>query len=97
MSRQPESIGEWIDHYTKLRDRNYQNYQDSGEAKYDRACEKYDVIIDGLIALEEKRSGRKDEINKRFTNMNGVVERICYKDTFTLGEVKKLLYDAVYW
>lgn len=97
MAKTPETIAEWIKHYEALSKKASDNYQSTGEPKYDRACAKYDVIIDGLYALEREKKEREVDIKKRIHNCNGVIDRLKRDEPFSRDEVVALLKEAVWW
>jgi len=92
----PETTREWLEHYEKKYQRAFDNYQATGEARYDRQQYEYDVICDAFRALLRQKSERDDSIRQRLVNMNAVVDRLV-NDKYTRAEVIKLLRDAVYW
>ena len=96
MSRLPETTTEWLDHYIRLRDRNADLYQENGEQKYYRASVKYDVIIDGLNALEEKNQEQDERLARRIRNKNAAIERLT-EETYTREDLLRILGEAVYW
>ena len=87
---------EWLEHFEKLKLKAFDNYQSTGEERYDNAQEKYDVICDGLRALLEKKEEYDGTIKKRLTNCQYVIERLG-DGPYSRNEVIKLLRDAVYW
>lgn len=93
---QPETNEEWLKHYDKLRLKAWDNYQQTGEPKYDNAHCKYDKICDAFRALIEKADEYDGTIKKRLTNRDYVLDKLV-KTEYTRDEVKKLLSDAVYW
>lgn len=89
---------DWLDHYEKLRQKAFDNYQTSGEPRYDNALAKYEKICDGFRALIEQKDERDKSINKRIANCNYVIDRLkAHEPNFSFNEVVKLLRDAIYW
>lgn len=94
--KRPETPKEWLERYEKKLWRAQQNYQETGDAKYDRQVEEFEVVTDGLVALIQKQEERQVDIKKRITNRDAVIDRLI-KDNYSRGEVLELLRDAVYW
>lgn len=94
--RTPDTTEEWLEYYRTLYQRNFDNYQSTGESKYDNAAHKYSVIVDGLEALVERRAVRKKNIAERSGCAEAVIEEL-YKDTYTRAEVAEMLRRAVLW
>lgn len=94
--RQPETTREWRDYYEKLYQKNYSEYQQCGEPRYDRAQYKYSVIVDAFDAKLELESEREIDIKKRKTNCDAVIDRLA-KSEYSREEVKKYLQDAIWW
>ena len=92
----PETTQEWIERYQKRYDRAFQNYQESGDPKYDRQSFEYGKIVDAFLALEKKEDEYHNTISKRTKNFQYVVDRL-YKDEYTKAEVIDLLRNAIYW
>ena len=96
MARLPETTQEWIERYQKRYDRAYDNYQQTGESRYDSQSYEYMCIVNAFEALAKREDERDHELTKRRANMNASVERL-YKKEYTRDEVVKLLNDAVWW
>lgn len=92
----PETTQEWIDRYEKRYQRAYDNYQQSGDARYDSQQYEYRCIADAFEAKLKQEKERGDEIQKRMRNKNYAVDKL-YKDEYTREEVIKLLDVAVWW
>lgn len=92
----PETTQEWIERYEKRYQRAYDNYQQSGDARYDSQQYEYRCIADAFEAKLKQEKERGDEIQKRMRNKNFAVDRL-YKNEYTREEVIKLLDDAVWW
>ena len=92
----PETTQEWLDRYEKKYQRAWDNYQNSGMARYDSQSYEYQVICDALRAKLKLEGERDDEIRKRMRNCNHVTENL-YKETYTKAEVVDLLGKAVWW
>lgn len=99
MSRTPETTLEWVEHYDKLMKRAEQNYQETGELRYDKAAYKYSVIVDALMAKRREETEQALDLKKRITNRDAVIDRLEYRihDNFSYAEVVELLKEAVYW
>jgi hypothetical protein len=96
MARLPETTQEWIDRYQKRYDRAYDNYQQSGEQRYDSQAYEYQCIVSAFEALQKREDERDRELERRRVNMNAAVDRL-YKNEYTRDEVIKLMNDAVWW
>lgn len=94
--KRPETPKEWLERYEKKLLRAQQNYQETGDPKYDRQVEEFEVVTDALVALIQKQEERQVDIKKRITNRDAVIDRLI-KDNYSRGEVLELLRDAVYW
>lgn len=94
--KQPENAAEWLERYESRYEKAYRNYQETGDPKYDRQIWEYGCVCEGFKALVEKKSDRSEEIKKRCRNRDWVLDRMT-KPTYTREEVKKMLYEAVYW
>lgn len=86
----------WYDKYNKLYLKNYEAYQQSGEARYDNAAWKYQKIAEAFQAKLEKERKRDIEITKRLKNKEAVIDRLI-KESYSKDEVKELLDKAVWW
>lgn len=96
MARLPETTQDWLDRYEKKRLRAFDNYQSSGEARYDRQELEYSIICDALRAKLDAEHERGEEIKRRMNNKTAVVDRLG-KDEYTRAEVIELLNNAVWW
>ena len=94
--RQPETAREWLDHYEKLRQKNFMNYQMSGEPRYDNAEHKYSAICDAFRARIEQEKEREVDIKGRMRNFEYVVDQLV-SPTYTKAEVVEMLRKAVWW
>ena len=94
--KQPETTREWLDHYEKLKQKNYYMFQETGEPKYDNAYIKYDTICEAFRAKLSDEDDRDSTIRKRLRNRDGAKANLI-KDEYSLEEVCKLLDDAVWW
>lgn len=92
----PETTREWLERYEKKYQKAFDNYQATGEARYDRQQIEYDIICDAFRAKLQQKSERDDSVKKRLTNMHAVVDRLV-NEKYTKAEVIKMLRDAVYW
>lgn len=85
------------EYYEGLSKKNYMAYQESGEARYDRAYCKYDRIAEAFRAKAREENEREVDIKKRMTNRDGVIDRLIPGKMYSKDEVEKLLTDAVWW
>ena len=85
------------EYYEGLSKKNYMAYQESGEARYDRACCKYDRIAEAFRAKAREENEREVDMKKRMANRDGVIGRLIPGKMYSEEEVKKLLHDAVWW
>lgn len=97
MIRRPETTEEWLAKYEELRFKAFDNYQSSGDPRYDRLIEKYDKICDGLRALIEKEDDRDRELERRMKNKNVAIDGMTFKAEYTREEVIEMLNNAVWW
>ena len=92
----PETTAEWLMRYEKKRDKACMNYQQTGEARYDKQNIEYDVICDALMAKLEKEQESDERLNRRIVNKNAVIDKLI-KQEYTRAEVIELLNSAVWW
>lgn len=96
MSKRPETTQDWLDRYESRRIRAFDNYQSTGEQRYDRQEEEYSVICDALRAKLETEKEREVDVKKRMNNMKHVTDNLM-KDEYTKDEVIEMLQKAVWW
>ncbi len=96
MASTPNNAKEWLERYEKKYQRAYDNYQATGDAKYDRQIWEYDCICDAFRALIDKREKRAEDLVRRRSNCKWTIDRLC-KASYSREEVIKLLNDAVWW
>lgn len=96
MRRQPETPQEWRDYYEKLRQKNDDYYQQSGDQRYYNAEFKYSCIVDAFDALIEKRGMREEDMKKKMRNRDFAINSLL-KESYTKAEVIDLLHKAVWW
>jgi len=96
MAKRPETLEEWLARYEAKQHKAFVNYQDSGEPKYDRQIEEYELICDGIRALIERKEERNADIKKRIVNRDYVIDQLL-KPAYSRAEVVKMLHEAVYW
>lgn len=94
--RQPETAREWLDYYEKLRARADDNYQQTGEPRYDNAEHKYSAICDAFRARIAQEQEREVDIKSRMNNCNYVIDQLI-SQTYTKAEVVEMLRKAVWW
>ena len=94
--KQPETNQEWLDYYEKLRQKNFDNYQMSGEQRYDNAEHKYSCICDAFRARIAQEKEREIDIKGRMKNCDYVISMMVAK-TYTREEVIDMLRKAVWW
>ena len=94
--RRPETIAEWLDHFEAKRQKAFDTYQETGEARYDSQSNKYAIICDGLMALLREKDDRDTKLQRRIQNKSAAVDKLI-KDTYTKDEVVKIMNAAVYW
>ena len=93
MNKWDWTLREWRDYYEKLRHRNENNYQETGESRYDREAHKYDVIVDAMNKALEYDDERDAERMRRIHNINAYVDRLSAKDVFTRADVERIMND----
>lgn len=91
------SSDQWAEYYEKLSQKNYMDYQDSGDPRYDRAWHRYERISDAFRAKAREENERGDEMRKRLTNKDGAVARLIPDKSYSYSEVVSLLEAAVWW
>ena len=97
MKAEERNSQQWAEYYENLEQKNYIAYQESGEARYDRAQYKYGKIADAFRAQCREEDERGAIMRKRISNKNAVLDRLIPNKMYTVDEVKKLLEDAVWW
>lgn len=85
------SMEEWRDYYEKLAQRAYQNYQESGESRYDREYFRYDTIVKAFNGYLEYKDENDNEKLRRLHNIDAYVAEHIYNDTYTKAEVMRLI------
>lgn len=96
MRKRPETTEEWLKRYEDKYNRAYENYQSSGDPKYDRQADEYYTIVGGLHAKLEAEKEREVDVKKRMNNMKHVTGNLM-KDEYTKDEVIEMLQKAVWW
>ena len=96
MAKQPETAYEWLERYEKRYQKAVDNYQNTGEARYDRQVWEYDCICAAFRALIEKKEEQGVDMKKRLANCNWTIEQLI-NPSYTREEVIKMLRTAVYW
>jgi len=92
----PETTRGWIERYEKRYQRAWDNYQNSGEKRYDSQAYEYQCIVDAFRAKQDREDERDEQLHRRMRNMNAMTERL-YKEEYTRDEVIDLLGKAVWW
>ena len=96
MARMPDNAYEWLERYEKKYKKADDNYQATGDPKYDRQVWEYRSICDAFRALVEKREKRAADFESRRSNCKWAIDRLC-KASYSREEVIKMLNDAVWW
>ena len=94
--KRPDNAQEWLELYERKRQRAYDNYQQTGETRFDYQVEEYEVLCDALRALINKRVEMTDIWAKRRSNCEHVIDSIN-KSEYSRDEVVSFLRDAIYW
>ena len=97
MKAEERNSRQWAEYYEKLEQKNYIAYQESGEARYDRAQYKYGQIADAFRAKCREEDERGAIMRKRISNKDAVLDGLIPNKMYAVDEVKKLLEDAVWW
>lgn len=92
----PENAAEWLERYEQRYRKAFDNYQSTGDPKYDRQVWEYDNVCEAFRALLEARDQRDEAIRKRLMSKKWVVDRLV-NPSYSKTEVIKMLDDAVYW
>ena len=87
------SMEEWRDYYENLRQKAYNNYQDTGMARFDSQERRYSVIVEAFDGYLENKSEVDTERARRLRNIEAYADRLKGKDIFTQNDVKRILYD----
>lgn len=92
----PDTTQEWIARYERNALKAEDNYQQTGIQRYDSQAYEYRSIVDAFQAMLKQEQNYHDDIRKRTTNCDYIIDRLV-KDSYSRDEVKKLLRDAIYW
>ena len=96
MARRPETLHEWQERYQKKAEKAYDNYQESGDGKYERQYEEFDMIAECIQAKIDSKDLLLQEREKRARNCEWQCDKLV-KLEYSRDEVLKLLHDAIYW
>lgn len=88
---------DWANYYEALANKNYMDYQSTGEPRYDRAYYQYDQIAGAFRALAREKDGNASDIKKRMANCDGVIGRLIPGKMYNRDEVVKMLKEAIWW
>lgn len=88
-----ESMEDAREHYEKLRYKNFKNFQESGEQKYDDAEYRYQMIVDAMDAYIEQKREADNAKMRRHKNVREYINRTLYdrNKTYTADEVERML------
>ena len=87
------SMREWRDYYNKLQDKAYQNYQETGIARYDREFIRYERIVDAFNGYLENKNDQDTERTRRIQNISAYVDKYVHHNSYTRDEVLKMIRD----
>lgn len=94
-----DSMQDAREHYNKLCQRNYQTYQECGEAKYYDAFARYEMIVDAMTAYLEQKDERDHDKMRRRKNVRAYIDQHMYDHnrTYTHDEVVRMLEMVGEW
>ena len=90
------TMSDWRDYYEKLRQKASDDYQSTGDGRYDNREHQYSVIVDAFNGCIAYRDEVDEDRMRRRRNLQAYADKLQGKENFTLGEVKKIL-DDVSW
>lgn len=85
------SMEEWRDYYNKLYQRNYDNYQQTGDSRYERAYYQYQKIVDAFNGYIEWKKEEDTARKRRFDNFHNFLQNNVLEEKYTRAEVFQLL------
>ena len=92
MSKADWNMEQWRNYYEGLRQKAYNNYQESGEKRYDSQEHKYSVIVDAFDGYLENKREVDAAKRRRQTNIDAYIDRYTSsKSDYTRDEVVNLL------
>ena len=87
------TMAEWRDYYKGLAQRAYDNYQETGAAKYDSQFLKYDKIVDAFNGYLEHKNENDVARATRMRNIDAYIDRHVTNDSYTRNEVLDMFRD----
>lgn len=96
MGKRPETLEEWQERYQKKADTAFDNYQWTGDGKYERQYSEYEMIASCIQTTINARDLMKQERAKRARNCEWQCDKLI-KAEYSRSEVIKMLHDAIYW
>ena len=90
-TREDWSMAEWRDYYARLAQKASNNYQQTGEGRYDREFYKYDTIVDAFNGYLEYKDERDNDRERRLHNIDAYVADRTHKDAYTKAEVMAMI------
>lgn len=87
------STADWHDYYDRLRKKADDNYQNSGDSRYDRERYRYEVIVEAFDKAVEYNDERDNAKMRRMRNIDAYMERLVPKGEYSRAEVMRLVDD----
>lgn len=83
----PEDVSGWIGYYEAISERQWENYQETGDQKYETAHKKAEAAAKAFRAQAELQSEEDSEKIRRIRNIREFCKRIPRGKKFTRNEV----------
>ena len=96
MAKLPESTREWLEYYQAKYKKAFDNYQATGEKRYDNEAYRMEIIVDAFEAKLAKKADEDEVIRQRMVECSHVCDSLMQTE-YTRQQVKDLLYKAVRW
>lgn len=93
------TLEDWRDYYEKLRQKAFDDYQSTGESRFDNRERQYSVIVDAFNAYIDFNNEEDTEKMRRRRNILAYADKLqdMGKTHFTIGEVKKILSEISWY
>lgn len=85
------------EYYDSRAKKKYDDYQQTGERRFEREYIKLDMIADAFRAKAREEGEHEVDIKKRMANRDFAIGNLIPGKMYTKAEVEKLLHDAVWW
>lgn len=97
MNRLPESVNEWIEYYDKQYRRAYENFQETGESRYETAYIKADEAANAFRVKAELRNEVDTAKMRRIRNANALIDKLPHGKDFSREEVAEYISEVARW